>query len=410
MTSGKPMSRLLLGDVGCGKTVVAAVAAYISAYNGKQTAFMVPTRILAEQHMEFFSGLPPEMGLRPALLTGKLEAQEFRDLHDKIRTGACNLVIGTQALIQERINYNDLELVIIDEQHRFGVKERTAIQQKGTNPHRLVMTATPIPRTLAMTLYGDMDLSVIEGYPEGHRPVATRLAKKNHKNEVFETVKQAMASKQQCFVICPAVEGSEEIGLKNAVDMSKKLQKLFTPPYRIGMIHGRLDLQKREDIMDRFRKGKIDLLVGTTVLEVGIHVPKATVMVIEDPERFGLAQLHQLRGRVGRGSEKGVCFLMVSGNLTEKALSRLKIIAESHDGFDIAQKDLQLRGQGELIGLRQTGVGELNFQEIMKEQELFFQAKEAAEHLLNTDPELILSDNEPLRTFVTTLLPPHSMA
>ncbi len=404
MASGKPMSRLLLGDVGCGKTVVAAVAAYISAHNGKQTAFMVPTRILAEQHMEFFSGLPLEMGLRPALLTGKIETGELREVHNKIRTGACNLVIGTQALIQERIDFNNLDLVIIDEQHRFGVKERTSIRQKGTNPHRLVMTATPIPRTLAMTLYGDMEISVIEGYPEGHRPVATRLATEEHKKEVFETVKHAMASRRQCFVICPAIEGSEVIGLKNAVDMAEKLQKLFTPPYNIGLIHGRLDLKERENIMDRFRKGKIDLLVGTTVLEVGIHVPKATVMVIEDPERFGLAQLHQLRGRVGRGSEKGVCFLMVPGNLTKKGLTRLKIIAENHDGFDIAQRDLELRGQGELTGLRQTGVGELDFQEIIREQDLFFQAKEAAERLLCADPELTLSENEPLRTFVATLL------
>jgi len=410
MASGISMSRLLLGDVGCGKTVVAALAAFIAARNGKQTAFMVPTRILAEQHMEFFSGLPQEMGFRPVLLTGNLKTGELRDTQAKIRTGAYNLIIGTQALIQERIDYADLCLVIVDEQHRFGVRERSAIQQKGSNPHRLVMTATPIPRTLAMTLYGDMDISVIEGYPKEHRSVATRLATKDMKREVFGVVKQAMAAKQQCFVICPAIEGSEEIGLKNVVDMAERLKKLFPPPYSVGVIHGRLDPQEREDTMDRFRKGRVDLLVGTTVLEVGIHVPGATVMVIEDPERFGLAQLHQLRGRVGRGSKRGICMLMVSGDLTEKALFRLKILVENHDGFEIAQKDLELRGQGELTGLRQAGVGELDFQEIMSEQDLFSQAKEAAERLLHADPELTRPENKTLRTFVAALLPPDPKA
>ncbi len=404
MASGKSMNRLLLGDVGCGKTAVATVAAFIAAYNGKQTAFMVPTRILAEQHMEFFSALPREMGFCPVLLTGNLKTGALRDIQKKIGTGACNLIIGTQALIQERIHYADLGLVIVDEQHRFGVRERASIQQKGTNPHRLVMTATPIPRTLAVTLYGDMDLSVIEGYPKSHRSVDTRLATKDMKREVFETVKQALVAGQQCFVICPAIEGSEENGLKNVVDMAAGLKKLLTPPYRVGMIHGRLDPQERDTIMNRFRKGGIDLLVGTTVLEVGIHVPGATVMVIEDPDRFGLAQLHQLRGRVGRGSVRGSCILMVAGDLTEKSLSRLKTLVDHHDGFEIAQKDLELRGQGELTGLRQSGVGELSFQEIMGEQDLFYQAREAAEHLLNDDPKLTRPENEPLNTFVAALL------
>jgi ATP-dependent DNA helicase RecG len=224
------------------------------------------------------------------------------------------------------------------------------------------------------------------------------------KKEVFETVKQAMASKQQCFVLCPAIESSEEIDLKNVVDMAERLKKLLTPPYRVGVIHGRMDPQERENIMDRFRKGGIDLLVATTVIEVGIHVPGATVMVIEDPERFGLAQLHQLRGRVGRGPNRGICILMVSENLTEKALSRLKVLEENHDGFDIAQKDLELRGQGELIGLRQAGAGELDFHEIMREQDLFLQAKAAAESLLDDDPELTLPGNEHLRAIIESFL------
>lgn len=404
LASGKPMNRLILGDVGCGKTAVAAVAALICAQNRKQAAFMVPTQILAKQHMAFFSDLPPEAGLRPVLLTGQSKASERRELHGKIRSGACNLIIGTQALIQEGINYADLGLVIIDEQHRFGVKERAAMQRKGDRPHQLVMTATPIPRTLAMTLYGDMDISSVDGYPKEHRPVVTRMVPEARKREVFHAVRQTLEAREQCFVICPAIEGPEEGALKNVTDMAAKLERLLSPPYRIGSVHGRLDVEERERIMEDFRAERIDLLVGTTVLEVGIHIPGATLMVVEHPERFGLAQLHQLRGRVGRGTKGGHCILMVSEGLSEKALSRLEFLSGNHDGFEIARKDLEMRGQGELAGSRQAGIGELDFQEIVSEQELFFKAKEAADRLLDRDPFLSHPANAPLRAFVESTL------
>ncbi|MEE9612809.1 MAG: ATP-dependent DNA helicase RecG, partial [Desulfatiglandales bacterium] len=306
-SSAKPMNRLLFGDVGCGKTVVAAVAAYISILNNREVALMVPTQVLAAQHHEYFMSLSEQMGFRPVLLTGRLKKAERRDIYDKIRNGRYNLIIGTQSLIQEGLSFANLGLVVIDEQHKFGVRERALINQKGENPHLLVMTATPIPRTLAITIYGDMDISMIKGYPKGYKSVVTQLAEEKHKRMVFETLTKKMSAGQQAFVICPVIEGSEEVDLKNAKEMADRLKKILTPPFRIGLIHGRLSPEEREAVMDDFRKGSIDLLVGTTVIEVGVHVPRATVMIVEHPERFGLAQLHQLRGRVGRGAEKGLC-------------------------------------------------------------------------------------------------------
>jgi ATP-dependent DNA helicase RecG len=278
------------------------------------------------------------------------------------------------------------------------------MDQKGENPHLLVMTATPIPRTLAMTVYGDMDLSIIKGYPEVHKGVITRIVAKGQKRKVFETLKERMSAGQQALVICPVIEGSEDVDLKNAVWMAEKLHKIFTPPFRIGLAHGRLSPVEREGVMNDFRRGLIDLLVGTTVIEVGVHVPRATVMVIEHPERFGLAQLHQLRGRVGRGSEKGLCLLILSDNLLEKAVSRIKILVENHDGFEIAKKDLALRGQGELIGVKQAGMGELDLAEMMRESELLLRAKGEAHRFVDSDPELIQPENSRLKVMVESIL------
>jgi ATP-dependent DNA helicase RecG len=404
LSAGKPMSRLLLGDVGCGKTAVAAVAAYTCVLNNGQTAIMAPTQVLASQHLEYFSGLSEKMGFRPALLTGTLHKSEREGIYRKIREGRCNVVIGTQSLIQENLVFQNLGLVIIDEQHRFGVRERALIDRKGNNPHLLVMTATPIPRTLAMTVYGDMDVSVIKEYPRGHVPASTRLVSETEKREVFDFLRARLSQGEQAFVICPVIEGSEELDLKNATEMAQKLAKILSPPYRVGLMHGRLPVQEREAAMADFRGGRIDLLVGTTVVEVGVHVPNATLMIIEHPERFGLAQLHQLRGRVGRGSDRGVCFLMASGSLSENALSRLKVLVDHHDGFEIAQKDLQDRGYGELIGTKQTGLVELDLLEIMKEPDLLNRAKEEAEHLLDADPDLSKAENRTLKDFVESIL------
>jgi len=300
--------------------------------------------------------------------------------------------------------FRNLGLVIIDEQHRFGVRERALIDRKGTNPHLLVMTATPIPRTLAMTIYADMDVSIIKEFPPGHVPATARLVPETQKREVFDFLTARLSEGDQAFVICPVIEESEELDLKSATDMAEKLAKILSPSYRVGVVHGRLPPQERETVMAEFRAGRIHLLVGTTVVEVGVHVPRATIMIIEHPERFGLAQLHQLRGRVGRGSDRGVCFLMVAASLSENSRSRLKVLADHDDGFEIARKDLEYRGHGELIGMKQTGLGELDLSEMMREPDLLLLAKEKAEVLLDSDPELADPCNHALKSFVDSIL------
>jgi ATP-dependent DNA helicase RecG len=402
--SGKPMNRLLLGDVGCGKTAVAALAACVAVVNHTQVAVMAPTQVLASQHFDYFSSLPPEMGFRPILLTSALKKTDRVEAYKKILNGSCNLVIGTQALIQDEVLFPNLGLVVIDEQHRFGVRERALMDRKGRYPHQLVMTATPIPRTLAMTVYGDMDISLITEYPAGHQAVLTRLANGTEKRKVFDFLRRRLALGQQAFVICPVIEGSEEADLKSAVEMAERLKKILSPPFRIGLMHGRLAAHEKDSVMGDFRSGKIHALVGTTVVEVGVHVPAATVMIIEHPERFGLAQLHQLRGRVGRGSERGVCVLMLSAPLSDRAMSRLQIMTEIHDGFEIARKDLEQRGQGELIGMRQAGLGELDLSEMMREPDLLLLAKEKADLLLEADPELDDPGHRGLKNFIESVL------
>lgn len=384
----QPMRRLLQGDVGCGKTVIAAAAAFVAASSGWQVAVMVPTQVLARQHYRYFTDLSARMGFRPVLLTGTLKKSERLRAHTRIAAGHYNLVVGTQALIQQDVRFAKLGLVVIDEQHRFGVRQRALLDQKGVNPHLLVMTATPIPRTLAMTVYADLDVSLIHEYPQGHRPVATRLMHGSRKRAVYNTLKQRMAAGEQAMVICPVIEKSEEADLKNALEMHEKLKKLFSPRFRLGLIHGRMSGDEKTRVMDQFSAGRIQLLVGTTVVEVGIHAPGATVMVIQHPERFGLTQLHQLRGRVGRGGRKGCCFLMLPPKAGSETLSRLEILARSSDGFEIAQKDLEIRGQGELMGIKQAGAGELDFVEMIGEPELLMAAKREADGIIGSDPTL----------------------
>ena len=397
---GKSMNRLLQGDVGCGKTVVAAVAAFVTILNGWQVAVMVPTQVLARQHYLYFVSLPESMGFRPVCLIGGLKKRERLDAYEKINNGEYNLIVGTQALIQEELSFYQLGLVVIDEQHRFGVRQRALLDQKGTSAHLLVMTATPIPRTLAMTVYADLDISLIKEYPKGRQQVITRLMDGGQKREVFNTLNQNMAAGEQAIVICPVIEQSEETDLKNALEMHRKLKKIFAPRFRVGLIHGRMSNHEKDLIMEKFREGLIDLLVGTTVIEVGVDAPRATVIVIQHPERFGLTQLHQLRGRVGRGTKGGHCFLMVSTRPSAQTLSRLKILTQSHDGFKIAQKDLEMRGQGELMGIRQAGAGELDFAEMFREPELLLAAKRKADALVNLDPALERPENCMLRKIV----------
>ena len=400
LSGGKPMSRLLQGDVGCGKTVVAAVTSHIAVFNKLQVAIMVPTQVLAYQHYSYFSTLPKKMGFRPVILAGKLGKSDRLKKYDKIKKGEYNLIIGTQALIQEGLSFGRLGLVVIDEQHRFGVKQRSLLDKKGKNPHLLVMTATPIPRTLAMTVFADLDISVIKEYPKGRHPVTTFLAGASEKRKVFNALNQRLSTGEQGIVICPVIEGSEENDLKNVLEMHKKLTRLFAPRFHVGLIHGRIAPDQKDRVMEEFRRGKIDLLVGTSVIEVGVHAPGATMMVIEHPERFGLSQLHQLRGRVGRGSKKGLCVLMVPENAPPESMVRVKVLVETNDGFEIAQKDLEMRGQGELMGTRQAGPGELDLGAVFREPELLISAKEEAQRIIKVDPELLLLENHKLKTLM----------
>lgn len=396
----RPMNRLLQGDVGCGKTVVAAAASFAAVLSDWQVAVMAPTQVLARQHHLYFSSLSEKMGFHPVLLTGGIKKSDRLTANARIEKGEYNLIIGTHALIQENLSFEKLGLVIIDEQHRFGVKQRAMLDRKGNNPHLLVMTATPIPRTLAMTVYADLDISSIREYPQGHQTVRTHLVDKNQKRKVFNTIREKMLAGEQAIVICPLIEESEDLDLKNVLQMHEKLTALFSPRFQVGLIHGRLSADEKDRVMEKFRDGMIHLLVGTTVIEVGVHAPDATVMVIEHPERFGLSQLHQLRGRVGRGKKRGLCLLMASRGLKEESLSRLKILAENHDGFLIAQKDLEIRGQGKLMGTLQTGTGEIDFMEAFREPELLIASKKEAERVIESDPELLRPENRNLRQMV----------
>ena len=392
-----PMNRLVLGDVGCGKTVVAAAAIYGTVSNHFQAAVMAPTQILAQQHYEYFSSMPSGLGLKPVLLTGTWRGIERQRIYEGIAQGEYNLIVGTQALLQEGLSFSRLGLVVIDEQQRFGVRQRACLRRKGEAPHVLVMTATPIPRSLAMIIYGDMDISIIRQYPEGHVPVKTYMVKEEKRTEVYEGMKKRMLDGEQCLVICPVIEGPEEEDLHNAEAVFERMKKIFSDGFRVGLIHGRMPPDEKESAMAKFRRGDMDLLVGTTVVEVGVHAPGATVLAVEHPERFGLAQLHQLRGRVGRGGGRGLCLFMVPEHIGDGALQRIKVLVETSDGFEIAKKDLEMRGQGELMGLRQAGSGEMDVMEFMEEPELLMGAKRAAEDILESDPELKDPDHILLR-------------
>jgi ATP-dependent DNA helicase RecG len=388
LTSGRPMNRLLMGDVGTGKTAVAAVAAWLTALNNRQSALMAPTQILAEQHFESFSRMSQDMGFHPVLLSGAMKKPERDAALQGIRSGEYNMVIGTHSLISEGVVFADLGLAIIDEEHRFGVRQRSMMDRKGNNPHILAMTATPIPRSLAITVYGDMDISIMKEQPNSRVPVVTRLVGKTEKRWAFETMKACLASGRQSFVICPVIEETEDSDLKGALEMHKRLERVLGSDYNAGIVHGQMPANERNVAMQDFYKGRIHVLVATTVVEVGVHVPNATLMIIEHPERFGLAQLHQLRGRVGRGKDQGMCLMIMPDNTPERTEARLRCLSETNDGFEIAQRDLEFRGHGELAGYRQSGAGELDPLEIIEHHELLVEAKRCAEDLLESDPDL----------------------
>ena len=355
LCSGKPMNRLLQGDVGSGKTMVAAAAAYLAVQNGQQAALMAPTEILAEQHYQGLSKILSPLGVRLQLLTGGMTAKQKREGREAMETGAADLVIGTHALISEGSAFQNLGLVIADEQHRFGVAQRQALASKGDAPHLLVMSATPIPRTLALIMYGDLDVSILDELPPGRQKVDTFLVGENMRARVNAFIRKQAEEGHQSFVVCPAVEEAEDMNIKAASVWAETLQKTVFPDLRVSLIHGQMKSAQKEEAMAAFAAGQADILVATTVIEVGVDVPNATLMVIEDADRFGLSQLHQLRGRVGRGKAKSFCIL-TSHNKNPETLSRLKALCGTNDGFRIAEEDLRLRGPGDFFGSRQSGL------------------------------------------------------
>ena len=377
MRRPRPMNRLLQGDVGCGKTIVALLAALVVMENGLQVAFMAPTELLAEQHYLSVGRILGPSRFRVVSLTGSGGAKARRDTVTAIETGEANLVVGTHALVQRDVRFHELGLAIIDEQHRFGVLQRATLRDKGRQPDVLVMTATPIPRTLALTSYGDLDVSVIRDLPPGRRPVKTKLEPESHRDAVYEFVRRRLRQGRQAYVVYPLVEESAKIDLKAATTMAESLADVFGD-HTVGLLHGRMKPEERAAVMQRFAAGEVHLLVSTTVIEVGVDVPNASVMVVEHAERFGLAQLHQLRGRVGRGPHQSYCRLLFQGPLSEMARARLKAVAGSTDGFDIAEQDLQLRGPGEMLGTRQAGVPTLRVADLTRDHELMVTARREA--------------------------------
>lgn len=373
------MNRLLQGDVGSGKTVVAGLAMYAVHTAGYQSALMVPTEILAEQHFESLSQLFPDLKL--ALLTGSMKAAERKETLLAIELGQVDMVIGTHALIQDGVQYHHLGLVIVDEQHRFGVAQRRILREKGDNPDVLMMTATPIPRTLAITAFGDMDVSIIDQMPAGRKPIITRWVKHEQLEVVLDWIKKELVKGAQVYFISPLIEESEALDLKNAIDLEEELQAYFGGDARVSLLHGKMKSDEKEAIMQAFKNKEVDILVSTTVIEVGVNVPNATIMVIMDADRFGLSQLHQLRGRVGRGDKQSYAIL-VANPKTESGKKRMKIMTETTDGFVLAEEDLKMRGSGEIFGTRQSGIPEFQVADIVEDYPILEEARKVASQIV----------------------------
>jgi ATP-dependent DNA helicase RecG len=391
LTRPYPMQRLLQGDVGSGKTIVATIAALQAIENGYQVAIMAPTEILAEQHYKkMFYWLAP-LNIQVAWLSGSQGKKDRASSLEMIASGEAQLAVGTHALFQSQVQFKKLGLVVVDEQHRFGVEQRLSLRQKGQSdevsaPHQLMMSATPIPRTLSMSYFADLDVSVIDQLPPGRTPISTKLVSDGRRDEIVERVRLACSQGAQAYWVCPLIEESEVLQLQTALDTYEHLQETF-PDLRVGLVHGRMKSAEKQAVMAEFSAGDIQLLVATTVIEVGVDVPNASLMVIEHAERMGLSQLHQLRGRVGRGAAKSACILIYQSPLSETARARLKIIYESSDGFEIAQADLHLRGPGEFLGIRQSGTPMLKIADLERDVELLEKAQALADRLLTNYPE-----------------------
>ncbi|MCB5951170.1 ATP-dependent DNA helicase RecG [Enterococcus sp. BWT-B8] len=395
LMSPQHMQRLLQGDVGSGKTVVAAIALYAVMTAGFQGALMVPTEILAQQHMESLQLLFDPLEVQTALLTGSTKAKERREILEQLASGEIDVVIGTHALIQEDVVFKRLGLVITDEQHRFGVNQRRILREKGQHPDVLFMTATPIPRTLAITAFGEMDVSIIDEMPAGRIPIETRWIRPPQLDTVLEWMQKELARGHQAYVICPLIEESEALDVKNATEIFEHMQDVFSPAYQVGLLHGKMKNLEKDEIMQRFKENELQLLVSTTVIEVGVNVPNATIMLIMDADRFGLAQLHQLRGRVGRGSEASYCIL-VANPKNEMGIERMKIMTETNNGFILSEKDLELRGSGEVFGVRQSGLPEFVVGDIITDFNVLEVAREEASTIWKKKQWWVLPDYQGL--------------
>ena len=382
LCSTKVMSRLLHGDVGSGKTIVALQAMVVSIENGHQAALMAPTEILAEQHFRTFTSYLENTAYDLVILTSRVKGKKRKAILARIEAGDVDLVIGTHALIERQVEFKDLALVVIDEQHRFGVLQRSQLMAKGGRPDTLVMTATPIPRSLALTVFGDLDLSVLDEMPPGRQPVRTVIKSERSRQEVYDVIRSELKRHRQAFIVYPLIDESEKLALRAAKAMAEHLQQEVFQEFTVGLIHGRLKAEEKEELMSGLREGRIQILVSTTVVEVGIDLPNASVMAIEHAERFGLSQLHQLRGRIGRGRHPGICILMTEGARSEAAYQRLEIMRRSNDGFKIAEKDLEIRGPGEFVGTRQSGLPEFRFGNIVRDREALELAAIEAKELL----------------------------
>ncbi len=395
-----PMHRLLQGDVGSGKTILAWIASMIVWNRGFQIGIMAPTEILAGQHCLTFKNLSRGLPINIRLLTSSTHPEEKGRIKDGVAGGDIHILVGTHALLQEDVSFDKLALVIVDEQHRFGVYQRLKLREKGVSPHLLVITATPIPRSLAMALYGDLDISLIKEMPPGRIPVITRIVPGKEKKRCYEDVRKEIESGGQGYIVFPLIEESEKLDIKGAKEMSAELSKGVFNEYSVELLHGRMKGEEKERIIREFRNGRIQILVSTTVIEVGIDVPKATVMAIENAERFGLAQLHQLRGRIGRGTRQSYCYLISGRGVSKEAWERLKVMASTTDGFKVAEMDLEIRGPGDYLGTRQSGMPDLIFGNLIRDSHILKDARDTAFRLIEEDPDLEKEAHRELRTFI----------
>ena len=400
MAAPHPMNRLVQGDVGSGKTMVAFSAALAALDSGFQVAFMAPTELLAEQHFRTLSLLADQLQISIELLTGDTKAKRKQQLYDMLERGEIEIVVGTHALIQESVKFRQLGLAIVDEQHRFGVMQRAALKRHGANPDMLLMTATPIPRTLALTIYGDLDVSVIDELPPGRKPIKTRVFHEGDRQKAYQLVKEQLDLGHQAYVVYPLVEESEKLDLKAATSMADELSKTFFKDYSIALLHGRMKSDEKDKVMSRFKNGEHHMLVSTTVIEVGIDVPNATVILIEHAERFGLSQLHQLRGRVGRGQAESFCVLIAQYTPADESIRRLQVMADSNDGFKIAEADLAFRGPGEFLGTRQSGMPDFRVANIVRDSRILEAARDEAQGWLEKDPDLTSPASRRLRAIL----------